>query len=153
MENTPAAGRGDRPFRGVKDQRAHEQRAPTRNAAGDAPPLAVHCVDRPGEVEVARCVGTGHDEQRAVGFIAVIQVQADGEHIGEHAHGRADVMDAGLDGPRAEAGNIDSFAHCDGGVSVPGDIPVRGSVFVKEERARDEGGWAEDGLDESAHRG
>lgn len=91
----------------------------------------------------ARCE-PGNDSERTVRFQAVIQVDADDDHLIEDGGGRLHMDDAFLHGPGGEAGSIDAGFDGDGQVLMPGDFPVRGGRLVKEGGSDGAGARAED---------
>lgn len=56
-------------------------------------------------------------------------------------------MDAGFEGPRAVAVDVEEFADGDGQVLVPGDFPVGVFVFVEVDAADDACVFTENGRD------
>ena len=77
-------------------------------------------------------VGSGNYPQGSIGFVAVVQMDADGKHIFQYRYRRLDVENSCFHRPRTKAGNIPSFPHRNGEVLMPRHFPVGLQRLVEE---------------------
>ena len=117
--------------RGVHQQRAHEENGASRRgqvgrraAGGDVRQLALG--------ELSGAMAAGDDAQRTVLGAARVEVNADGQHLGQHFRRRLDVQRARLAAPRSIAGNGHPFLDRDGPILMPLRPPVRGGRLVEQ---------------------
>lgn len=135
----------------MQQQRAHQERRPQR--CGDDP-FGCRFADSFDVIarEATFGVPSGHDPQRAIVGVAVVEMEANRQHGGKQARGRLDMRDAGLDRPRTPAHQVMAFSHRYREILVPKDRPIGLRRFVKKERAYRNGAWADDGFNETADR-
>ena len=84
-----------------------------------------------GAFENAEEVAGGGDAEGAVGVIAVVDVEADGQEVFNNGAGRPGVVDAVFFGGQIEAGGGDGTRERKHHVLMPGDFPVRARGFVE----------------------
>lgn len=73
--------------------------------------------------------------QRAIGRVAVVEVNPDREHLAQHVDGRLHMRNAILHTPGAVAIDIGAFHHRDGEILMAGDEPVGVVGFVEQDGA------------------
>ena len=132
MQDAAAVGAGAA-FRGVEDERGHEQ-----DVARSA--LAGVCAAS-GELgdgfrgQAAMEVGTRDHPEGAVFLTGRIKMDADGDHACEECDRGLHVGDAVFQAPRAVAVAWALRLRADGEILVPGDWPVFRRGFVKKDGA------------------
>jgi len=105
-------------------------------------------IDSSGNVwlrDASEAVGAGGDQERRVVGTHRVEVDAEREHALKQLNRRHHVVDAGLQGPVCEAGDVHALAHGDGTVLVPAEGPVPIKGFVEQGGANGARGGAEDG--------
>ena len=104
---------------------------------------------------------TVDDPYGAIISAARIQMNAHGEHVLKNRHGRLNVVNAGLLGPRAEARHLDALTCRNRKILMPNNLPVGVRRFVEKNRADCEtliakhggsGGTSSGRRGQSAHR-
>jgi hypothetical protein len=107
----------------MQQQRPHEQRITCGSAAQNLSAVAAQLPDLFGR-EPSQAVGAREHAERAVVFIAVVQVQPDRDHPLQDFDRRLNVRHAILNALGTEPLHIRLGAHGDGQVLVPGHWPV-----------------------------
>ena len=78
-------------------------------------------------------VGSGRDAQGAVGFVAVVQMESDGEQLRQYGFRRPCVVDAFLDARKVEIIGSHGTGEREHQILMPGDFPVGGRSFVESD--------------------
>src|SRR5580658_6312277 len=95
---------------------------------------------------------SGNHAQWAVALIAIVEVQAHGQHRFEDRDRWLDMSDAGLHRPGAKSGDLGSLLDGDGAVLVPRHFPIRARGLVEEKAADEKRLSPHDWIDEQIGR-
>lgn len=127
---------------GMEEEGAHQQRI-----AGER--RAQHLRGRfpnsrnLGGLESAVPMRAGNHPQRAIRGIAIVQVQAHGQHSGQPFPGCLNMRNPVLEAPRTETRCLHRPCHGEGHVLMPRDQPVRSRGLVEKDRSDGSGRWAQ----------
>jgi hypothetical protein len=114
----------------VKAKGAHQQEfASTRNA-GNFSMLGNEPFDF-GRCQNPCAVCGGRNAERAVGCVAIVQMEADGEKAIQNKFGWSREVDALFDGWEIESSRGDPFCEWKHEILMPGDLPVGRGGFVE----------------------
>lgn len=136
----------------MEQQGPHQQRPAGGDGAGDAGRLRPPALNL-GGCQPAAAMRPRQDQQRAIRLVAVVEVQAHGQHPLQDPRRGLDVDHAGFLRPRPEAVHISTLADRDRQVLVPYHVPVRLRRLVEQDAAHRKAVRPQHGRDERAHFG
>lgn len=77
----------------------------------------------------------GDNEQRSIVVVDGVEVNPKGHQSREYLERRFDMLDAPLDRPWAETGQVDALANGDRSILMPAESPIRFWGFVEQDRS------------------
>ena len=116
----------------MEGERAHQQGFSLIRETSDFPVVGDAVRDLRG-FDDAGAVGAGRNPQRAVGGVAVVEMESDGEKRAQYRLGRSRVVNALFDGGEVESVGCYFSGERKHQVLVPGDFPVGGGGFVESD--------------------
>lgn len=93
----------------------------------------------------------GNHAKRAVVFFAIVQVDTDREHLLQNCRRRTNMDDICFARPWAPALDVKLFANGDHTVLMPGDLPIRFWILVKEDSPYSKTLVSKHGCDQPPH--
>ncbi len=118
----------------MERQGLHGEDAASPDGTDHGNPLSGLYLDL-GIAQTAKTVRAGHNLQRAIAAITIIDVKAQIEHLFEQIRRRLDMWLSTLDGPGAEACKVDTRLHGNDAILMPGQMPVGVRRLVEGENA------------------